>query len=166
MVALMLGCADPQPTQPAEESIELPERVAILMGGWPHAKAITETGKATAYRITYEQGDPDTETLGPAITLTPKQRSELVSLLARDDAYEWDIAKGCMPMPGILITFEDGATYARVRLCYSCRMVGYRPGSWEDFDPINEPLIDWAKGVFPEDEAIQSLGTAGAERGL
>lgn len=104
------GCTGDK-TDPASSTPQLTDRVAKLMGGHPHAKAITETGKATAYRI---QQDPDQNfkevMISDGIALTPEQRGALVELLARDDAYDWDIAKGCEPMPGVLITFEDGAT--------------------------------------------------------
>ena len=158
------GCSDsgkvskPQPP-------ELTERVAMLMGGWPHAKAITETGKATAYRIGRDD-DHNEVMLSDGIALTEAQRQTLVGLLARDDAYDWEVAKGCEPMNGVLITFEDGATFARVRFCFQCQILEYRPGSSEDFDPINAQLVDWVKGVFPEDKAIQSIGTDEEASGL
>ena len=169
LVTLLAACSGggSSSNAPNTEPPEPTERVAVLMGGHPHAKAITETGKATAFRITQ---DPDQDykevQIGDGVALTPEQRQELVALLADDGSYEWDLAKGCEPMPGVLITFEDGATYARVRICYSCVMVGFKPGSWEDFDPINQELIDWAKGVFPDDEAIQGLSVDGGNSGL
>ena len=167
LVLALCSCSEGGSVDAPPQKKGLTERVAVLMGGWPHAKAITETGKATAYRITQ---DPDQDykevMISEGVGLTPEQRKTLVDLLARDDAYGWEIAKGCEPMPGVLITFEDGATYARVRLCFSCRMVGYRPGSWEDFDPISAGLIEWVKGVFPEDRAIRSLGTDDEATGL
>jgi hypothetical protein len=159
------GCTDraveaPPATTPSE-------RVVKLMGGAPHAEAITQTGTATAYRITQDRDDNYKEKIiSEGIELTPEQRAKLVGLLARDDAYEWDYAKGCEPMPGVLITFEDGATFARVRICYGCMLIGFSPGKWEDFDPIYTELVAWAKGVFPDDQAIQSLGTEDDTGGL
>lgn len=153
--------SEQQPSQPPV----LTERVAKLMGGWPHAKAITETGKATAYRIGRDDNFNEIK-LSSAISITDEQRQTLVGLLARDDAYEWDIAKGCEPMNGVLVTFDDGATYARVRFCFRCQILEYRPGSSEDFDPINAELVRWVKAVFPDDEAIQSLGTEDEASGL
>ena len=154
------GVPDPQPAPP-----ELTERVAMLMGGWPHAKAITETGKPTAFRIGRDD-DFNEVMLSDGVELTDEQRQTLVSLLSRDDAYDWDIAKGCEPMNGVLVTFEDGATYARVRFCFQCMILEYKPGSSEDFDPINAELVEWVKGVFPNDKAIQSLGTKEQAPGL
>lgn len=169
LIFVFSGCSEggAVQTQSPAEQFELTDRVAMLMGGWPHAKAITESGKATAFRIKL---DPDQDykevMLGEGIELTPEQRSELVGLLAKDDSYGWDYAKGCEPMPGVLVTFEDGATYARLRICFSCQMLGYKPGQWEDFDPINGKLVQWVKGVFPDDELIQKLGTEQQEHGL
>jgi hypothetical protein len=164
----LAGCSDNAPangekTPPGQ--LELTERVAMLMGGWPHAKAITETGKATAFRIGRDD-DFKEVMLSDGIALTDAQRQTLVGLLARDDAYLWDIAKACEPMNGVLVTFEDGATFARVRFCFSCMILEYRPGSSEDFDPINAELVEWVKGVFPDDKAIQSLGTEDEASGL
>ncbi len=151
------GDALKEPAKP-----QLTERVVRLMGGWPHTKAITETGKATAYRIQLNrENNYKEEIISEGIELNPKQRQALVGLISRDEAYEWDISKGCRPLPGVLITFEDGATYARVRFCFSCQMLQYKPSQtgWENFDPINSELIKWVKGIFPDDQAIQSLGT-------
>ncbi|MEM6505622.1 MAG: hypothetical protein AAF711_09155 [Planctomycetota bacterium] len=169
LLALSLPLAGCSNDELAVEDAALPKptgRVAMLMGGWPHAKTITETGKATAYRIERDLETGEEKMLGAAVALRPGQRTELIGLLSRDDAYGWDIAKGCEPMPGVLITFEDGATYARLRICFGCQMLGYTPGGWEDFDPINGALIAWVKGVFPNDRLIQKLGTPEDEGGL
>ncbi|MEO0475387.1 MAG: hypothetical protein AAF085_05340, partial [Planctomycetota bacterium] len=61
---------------------ELTDRVAKLMGGWPHAKAITETGKATAFRIGKDE-DFKEFMLSDGVELTTAQRQALVDLLAR-----------------------------------------------------------------------------------
>ncbi|MFK7790066.1 MAG: hypothetical protein AB8C95_11325 [Phycisphaeraceae bacterium] len=164
LLLTVCGCSDSNNVS-KPEPIELTERVAMLMGAWPHANAIIETGKATAVRIGKDDQFKE-NTLGERIDLTSEQRQTLVGLLAREDAYLWDIQKDCLPTPGVLIEFTDGATYARVRLCFSCQMVEYTPGSSGNFDPINTELVDWVKGVFPEDEAIQSLGTPDAASGL
>lgn len=163
MLATM-GCSESSKVNTPKPP-EFTERVVELMGGASHAKAITETGSAKAYRI---ERDADFKeiTLSEASILSDDQRQTLVGLLARDDAYLWDIAKGCEPMNGVLVTFEDGATIARIRFCFQCMILEYTPGSLEDFDPINAELIEWAKGVFPDDRAIQSLGTAGEVPGL
>lgn len=154
IVLPLWGCAHQSTNNPASAP-KPSERVAMLMGGWPHANAITQTGKATAFRINYDADGE--EQLGPPVPLTPEQREILVSLIARNDAYEWTIAKGCEPRPGVLVSFEDGATYARLRICYECRMLGFKPGAWEDFDPISDELVAWVKAVFPDDKAIQDL---------
>jgi len=165
MLLLLPGCL--KDTTDGLSISEPNERVTKLMGGAPHAEAITQTGTATAYRITQDRDDNYKEKIiSEGIELTPEQRAELVGLLARDDAYGWGYAKGCEPMPGVLITFEDGATFARVRICYGCMMIGFSPGNWEDFDPIYAELVAWAKGVFPDDQAIQSLGTEDDTGGL
>ena len=148
-----------------EEDLHISQRLVDLMGGYPHMDAIRTTGKATAFRIGKDDAFNEV-VLGEGIVLTDEQRQALSSLLVHDHSYDWDIAKGCEPMPGVLITFEDGATVARVRLCFSCRMVGYTPGGWEDFDPVTDELVQWVKDVFPDDEVVQALGTPEQTDGL
>ncbi|MEM9345220.1 MAG: hypothetical protein AAGB26_01255 [Planctomycetota bacterium] len=162
----LAGCSNDELAVEDAAPPELTDRVAVLMGGWPHARAITETGEATAYRIELDLDTGEEKMLSEGVVLRLDQRMELTGLLSRDEAYGWDIAKGCEPIPGVLITFEDGATYARLRICFSCQMLGYTPGDWEDFDPVNDELVKWIKGVFPDDELIQALGTADDEGGL
>ncbi len=155
---LLPACGGGATTRQSSEEIKLTDRVTTLMGGSPHAKAVTQTGKATAFRIKQDpKQDYEEVIISEGAALTPEQRAALVELLARDDAYEWEIAKGCEPMPGVLITFEDGATYARLRICFECKMLGFTPGSWEDFDPVYNDLVKWAKDVFPDDAVIQGL---------
>lgn len=157
---LLPACGSGSTAKNNPATSEPTERVAQLMGGWPHAKAITQTGKATAYRITQELDEDNTfkeVIISDGVELTPDQRRALVELLARDGSYEWDVAKGCAPMPGVLVVFEDGATLARLRICYECMMVGFKPGGWEDFDPVYAALVEWAKDVFPDDAVIRGL---------
>lgn len=158
---LFSGCSEsgPESERASPQTPVLNQRVAILMGGWPHAEAITETGAATAFRILNPEDPPEEEKTGPGVPLTKGQRQALVEALARDDAYLWDEAKDAEPKYGVLVTFEDGGTYARVRFCFKCQMLEYRPGSKGFFGPINDELVEWVKGVFPDDEGIQKLGT-------
>ena len=167
LVILLQACSNGNTAKAPPTAPEPSERVAMLMGGWPHAKAITDTGKATAFRIMRDPDDDFKEKIiSKGIALTAEQRAQLVALLADDASYGWDVAKGCEPMPGVLVTFEDGATYARARFCFSCQMVGFTPGNREDFDPINAKLVAWVKGVFPGDELIQKFGTEEQEHRL
>ena len=89
--------------------------------------------------------------------LTGEHLAELQAILTDEQSYDFDIAKACLPVPGVLIVFKKGSRHSEVRLCYACNMVGFTPGDWEDFDPIERQLIAWAKGVFPDDDVIGSL---------
>ena len=103
--------------------------------------------------------------LSEGVELTHDQRRAFAALVLSDASYDWRIAKACMPLPGVLVVFTDGDTRSEVRICYSCVMVGFTPGSWEDFDGINH-AIAWAADVFPDDEAIQALARDGISSGL
>ncbi len=152
-----------------ESSPQMSKRVVELMGGSSQVEIIKKTGTAFAYRIQMnpklEYGE---EIIGEGVQLTPEQQQGLVGLLVRDDAYGWEFAKPCKPRYGVLIKFEDEAKSVRLRFCFSCQMLEFMPsekGS-EDFDPINGELVQWVKGVFPNDTEIQSLGTPNEVHGL
>ena len=89
--------------------------------------------------------------------LTGEQLEVLQTLLLDESSYGWDYAKDCAPLPGVLIVFSKGSEQLEVRLCYECLMIGFLPGEWEDFDPVENELISWAKTVFPGDEVIAGL---------
>ena len=89
--------------------------------------------------------------------LKGKQLEVLQSLLVDPENYGWDYAKACETNPGVLLLFSKGAKQLEIRLCFECLMIGFKPGHWEDFDPIEEEMIAWVKTVYPDDEVIQSL---------
>ena len=105
------------------------------------------------------ESKPETEekSLTSFKPLTGERLAELQAILTDAKSYDWNIAKGCVPTPGVLIVFTKGSNRSEVRLCYFCSTVGFNPGTGEDFDPVEHELVSWVKGVFPDDEVIGSL---------
>ena len=89
--------------------------------------------------------------------LTGKKLAEIQNMLLDVDSYDWKTSKDCLRVPGILIQFSKGSDQSEIRICFECIMLGFAPGEWEDFDPIENKLISWAQSVFPNDDGIQSL---------
>ena len=89
--------------------------------------------------------------------LTGKKLTEIQNMLLDIDSYDWKTSKDCLRVPGILIQFSKGSNQSEIRICFECTMLGFAPGEWEDFDPIETKLISWAQSVFPNDDDIQSL---------
>lgn len=85
---------------------------------------------------------------------------ELARVLVRDASYEWDMAKGCEPMSGVLVRYARGAERVDVSFCFECEMLSIAPvgsDAWEDFDPVRRELVALVQEVFPGDAAIQAL---------
>ncbi|MBK9387220.1 MAG: hypothetical protein IPN34_20585 [Planctomycetes bacterium] len=99
--------------------------------------------------------------------LDSAQRELLKRLLFDDGSYELEMAKGCEPMPGVLLRVWRGESYLDLALCFECKMWGIGVVSerqvfpehwdWEDFDPVNAPLVALVKELFPADAVIQGL---------
>lgn len=165
---VLVACSKPGDSlEDSEQPPRISQRVIDLMGGDEHADVIRYAENVIAYRIKIDpkQGFKEVQ-LCEGIELTGRQRRALTGLLVQDGAYEWEIAKGCQPMPGVMIAFEDGETRSELRLCFQCGIVEYLPGSHEDFDPVYAELVQWVKGVFHDDQAIQALGTTDQQDGL
>lgn len=129
--------------------------------------------RVDSYRVQRELGAPPAgEPLiagmrllarGPA--LDSAQRELVKRLLFDDDSYEFEMAKGCEPTPGVLLRISSGARTLDLALCFECKMWGIGvqsapdafPRPWEDFDPVNQELVALVKELFPADAVIQGL---------
>jgi hypothetical protein len=99
--------------------------------------------------------------------LDPAQAATVRELLFTDGSWLFDLAKGCEPVPGVLLRAWKGGRYADVQLCFECLMLSvtvdtpvdqFPPGNrWEDFDPVKPRLVALVKALFPSDAAIQAL---------
>lgn len=100
--------------------------------------------------------------LGQGKNLTKQQQTSLQKLVLSDSSYEWKIAKGCEPTPGVVFRIHHKDRYVDIVVCFECRMWGFvKPGGgqekWEDFDPVAQQLVKLAKAAFPNDKVIQGL---------
>ncbi len=99
--------------------------------------------------------------------LDAAQMALVRDLLFADESYEFEIAKGCVPVPGVLLRAWQGGRHADLYLCFECLMWSvtvdtpadrFPPGNeWEDFDPVSRRLAALVKALFPADAAIQAL---------
>ena len=92
--------------------------------------------------------------------LTADQVRELQSLIFDATNYEFDSAKGCEFMPGVVFRFEKGSDLVDVLLCFSCDEWAFlRNGNWkiEDNDRARSRLLALAKAAFPDDAVLAKL---------
>lgn len=141
-----------------------PERVAILQQADrvetyrvknPFQTSLDDPGPRVANLVWTAQGKP----------LTKPQIAELQNLVLSDSSYEWEVAKGCEPAPGVVFRVFRKKEYVDVVVCFDCEMWAFGLNTqdnesaelWEDFDPVVKPLAALAKAAFPDDEVIQGL---------
>lgn len=96
---------------------------------------------------------------GPVL-LEETRRRRLERILFSAGSYEWNRPKGCLPTPGVGIRYRQGDQEAHVHLCFECRMLSIGlpgAGQWQDFDPVNAPLVRLVQETFPRDPVIQGL---------
>ncbi len=97
---------------------------------------------------------------GPPVTPSREWTERLRSILRRPSSYLWDAAKGCVPIPGVVVRFKKDGEVVDLHFCFECQMLSIAPpGSlrWEDFDPVHAQLAALMKEVFPSDPTIQGL---------
>ncbi|MBM4014867.1 MAG: hypothetical protein FJ293_07875 [Planctomycetes bacterium] len=107
------------------------------------------------------------ERLAGGPLLDAAQTAQVRDLLFAEDSYEFDLAKACDPVPGVLLRAWQGGRYADLYLCFECLMWAVSVDTpidrfppireWEDFDPVQRPLVALVKALFPADAAIQAL---------
>jgi len=133
-------------------------RVTQLVGGADQVSILQQPDTVTVQRLKQDAGDTDIgQAVGPAQTISLPRAKELSDILLDDATYFWAGAKGCDPMPGVLVTYESNGKRAEIRICYECMMLGFAQGHWEDFDDRYDQLVAWGKQVFPDDPEIQGL---------
>jgi len=127
---------------------------------------IARADSVLLYRIDslkYREGARSIEQMAIAGPIKPKDQwvDQVVTLLGDSRNYSWDIAKACAMMPGVALRFKKGESTTDVRFCFECRMLSIGQDSGrakaEDFDPMNDELIELMKEALPKDPVIQSL---------
>ena len=93
--------------------------------------------------------------------LSAAEARALRDALAREEAYLWDVAKGCLPTWGALLEFGGEAPRLQVLLCLECDILnvhldGVLVGG-EDFDPVRSDLVGALQSAFPADPVVRDL---------
>ena len=87
--------------------------------------------------------------------------STAIAGLLKKDIYEWNMAKGCEPIPGVAIEYTKGGDKLLIFFCFECDiLLTYLNGKrvdGEDFDRIHRALANEVKKIFPNDPDIQKL---------
>ena len=145
-------------------------RVEQLFGGPEAMAALRAPDSTQAWRTTAKFSVKEgTETKGKladyVILNGPVPLKESISTaiagLLKKDIYEWNMAKGCEPIPGVAIEYTKGGDKLLVFTCFECdSLITYlnvkRVGG-EDFERIHRALAIEVKKIFPNDPPIQKL---------
>ena len=145
-------------------------KVEQLFGGPEAMAALGAPDSTQAWRTTAEFAvKKGTETKGKladyVILNGPVPVNEKISTaiaeLVKKDIYEWNMAKGCEPIPGVAIEYTKGTDKLLIFFCFECDILltylnSKRVGG-EDFDRIHRALANEVKKIFPNDPAIQKL---------
>lgn len=133
-----------------------PERIESFRVARPLDRPI-DTGRALA----------GVERLSDGPLLDAAQAALVRDLLFTEDSYLFELAKGCIPTPGVLLRAWRGGRHADLYLCFECQMWAVTVDTpadrfplgreWEDFDPVQRPLVALVKALFPSDAALQAL---------
>lgn len=123
-----------------------------------------------AVELERRRSDPNARLVGNRMLITsdgPALSSEQAGWLRRaihdEKSYRLSpsAVKPCGPMPGVTIRFIRDGRSVDVALCFECNIWQFYDGDrylfGEDFDPIEQPLIDLVKSLFPDDPVIQGL---------
>jgi len=145
------------------------ERQAEVMREFGGAKGLYTVLKAErveAFRIQPPASDPSAS--GPAcsiiagpIAVPHAIRRELSAMLTREESYGWGYSVGCLPTYGVRLSFFCGRDRVDADLCLTCTVMRfYRNGERTGgalMGPSADKLTQFAKELFPDDEAIQKL---------
>lgn len=99
---------------------------------------------------------------GEEVVLSPEQALEVKTVFLDKDFYAWGISRACAVNYNISFLFADATPPLEVAICFSCSQFAVFV---EGKDVTRESLMavgkfrDLAKQMFPNDVAIQALGT-------
>jgi len=145
-------------------------KVEQLFGGPEAMAALGAPDSPQAWRTTAEfavkKGTETNGKLADYIILNgpvpvKESISKAIAGLLKKDIYEWNMAMGCEPIPGVAIEYTKGADKLLIFFCFECDILltylnGKRVGG-EDFDRIHRALANEVKKILPNDPAIQKL---------
>ena len=146
------------------------QRVIQLYGGPDGMAALSAPDQVRAWRTTAEyavkKGTVTQGKLGDYLILrgpvpVEAQIGAEISAILQKDIYEWNMAKGCEPIPGVAVEYTKGANKVLIFFCFECDiLLTYLNGnrvSGEDFDRAHSSLAVLIKKIFPNDSEIQKL---------
>ena len=93
-------------------------------------------------------------------SLSKQQTQVFQQLLFSEKSYAFEVAKGCEPIPGIVLRVYSKKEFVDVIFCFQCDMWGFQhkgKSKWEDFDPARPKLVNLMKQLFPNDDVVQGL---------
>jgi hypothetical protein len=153
------------------ESSGVPREVADVFGGGERGKRAMEVvahpERVEAYRLTpIPSADPNklTEELersSPTI-LAENLAAELSAVLLDPESYPWSVGGSmCIPKYRLQFSFLRDPDRVDVLLCFECddlvTNLNGEGGGKHTMYLIQEPLIELAHGLFPDDRLIQSI---------
>lgn len=146
------------------------QRISAIYGGAAAMAVLAAPEKAEAWRTTAPfalKGEKEGQAklqdylvLRGPVAVDTEVADEMAAILRRD-IYEWDVAKGCEPIPGVAVRFVRGTDEVLVFFCFECDILltyfnGQRVGG-EDFDRAHRVLANLARRIFPDDPEIKKL---------
>ena len=158
LLAFTLGCQSSQ------------KRITQLFGGPEAITTLRAPDKVEAWRTTASFAVKEgTETKGRLadyvilngpVSVADEVSTEIAAILQRD-IYEWNMAKGCEPTPGVAVRYSRGENQLLIFLCFECDILlvyfnGKSVGG-EDFDRAHKALADLARKIFPNDPALKKI---------
>jgi len=154
LLPTLLSAADAPPNRAkaiwspeALAALSAPEKIEVFRIAERQLKVGDRPQKIGPYFVIAQAKDPGKEVA-----------QRIAAMLLDDHSYEWELKKGCEPMPGIAFRIHGAGKTAEVVLCYECKMLSPIPdGHWHNFDPAQTALIKFAKELFPDDKEIAGL---------
>lgn len=135
--------------------------------GSPETIATVRSAESvTAQRLVansfHREKSSEYETQGEPVELSADQQARLKKLLLDAGSYDFESAKGCMPMYGVRLRFAGAADkIVDVLLCFQCKTLAVYDDDHdvggEDFDRVSDELAGLMKELFPDDPAIAEL---------
>jgi hypothetical protein len=96
--------------------------------------------------------------VGESVAIPALTTEQLIALLSQP---ERELAKACIPAPGVRLDFIRGSETLQVLLCFECKiLIVYQDGKLVgggDFDSSYVDLLRAVKAIFPNDPEIQAL---------
>jgi len=156
---------------PGCDSRRLGDPESQVLGQW-NIDVIRASDTATGYLIDGSvalEGDdhafgasasdfPEIAELG---VCTDDSTSELLNILLDPTVYEWESAKGCIPTPGVKLSFRSPEHVVDILFCFECDILSvYRDNermSGGNFDHGRRRFVQWLQRQFPDHPDIQKL---------